>query len=221
MKQINLFSLTKRNGTMDKKNKKRMRSLTQEEVVELVIWLGKNSEHLNGKTLPQIQRLLKMANFDDYPPKALRKCLVKFGIEIKRQPPKRKPVERATSQASIVGIQNIYRLQNQIDELAIELSHAREMIKDLAQVLIKTPPFTTETRKRFKNVRDDIERAIEDAEQIRRRGEVHSNTTGNSSEVQTVSERMESGNGAIQVASRLAKPNAGNPLRNSNNTNGG
>jgi len=225
MKQINLFSLTKRNGTMDEKNKKRMRSLTQEEVVELVIWLGKNSEHLNGKTLPQIQRLLRMANFDDYPPKALRKCLVKFGIEIKRQPPKRKPkrkpIERAKSQASIVGIQNIYRLQNQIDELAIELSDAREMIKDLAQVLIKTPPFTTETRQRFKNVRDDIERAIDDAEQIRRRGKVHSNTAGNPSEMQRVSNGLESSNGTIKIASGLAKPDTGNSIRNSDNPKGG
>ena len=221
MKQINLFSLTKRNGTMDDKKKTRMRSLTQEEVVELVIWLGTNADRVNGKTLPQIQRILKKEKFDEYPPKALRKCLVKFGIKIKRQPPKRKPIERATSQASIVGIQNIYRLQNQIDELAIELCDAREMIKDLAQVLIKTPPFTTETRKRFKNVRDDIERAIDDAEQIRRRGKVHSNTAGNPSEMQRVSNGLESSNGTIKIASGLAKPDTGNSIRNSDNPKGG
>ncbi len=59
MKQIDLFSLTKRNEKMDDKNRKRMRSLTQEEVVELVIWLGTNADRINGKTLPQIQRILK------------------------------------------------------------------------------------------------------------------------------------------------------------------
>ncbi len=216
MKQIDLFSLTKRNGTMDDKKKTRMRSLKQEGVVELVVWLSTNADRVNGKTLPQIQRILKKESFPDYPPKALRRCLVKFGITIKRQPPKRKPIERATSQASIVGVHNIYRLQNQIDELAIELSDAREMIKDLAQVLIKTPPFTTETRQRFKNVRDDIERAIDDAEQIRRRSKVHSNTAGNKSEMQRVSNGLESSNGTIEIATGLAKPDTGNSIRNSN-----
>lgn len=213
MKQVNLFSLVKRNEVMDNQNKKRMRSLTQEEVVELVIWLGTNAERVNGKTLPQIQRLLKKENFKEHPPKALRKCLLKYGIKIKRQPPKKKPVAIEQTKSQTGGVKfdkRFHQLQNQIDELTIELTEAREMIRDLAQVLIKTPPFTTETRVRFQNVRDDIQRAIKDAEQIRRQRKVHSNAAGNSSEVQRVPARLESSNGAIEIASGLAKPDTRN-----------
>lgn len=200
----------------NKKRKKTVRA-TQDQLLDLAFWLIKNKDKVNGKTQTQIESVLQVNGFL-MPWTAVRNALLKTGVTIRNQTRR----YSKTPQPVIVRIEKqLLMQQNRIDELEIELKEAREMIRDLAQVLIKTPPFTTETRARFQNVRDDIERAIDNAEQERRRRKVHSNTTGNSSEVQTVSERMESGNGAIQVASRLAKPNAGDSIRNPNNTNGG
>jgi len=189
---------------------------TQDQLLDLAFWLTRNKDKVNEKTQTQIESVLEVNGFI-MPWSAVRNALLKAGVDIQNQTRR----YSKTPQPVIVRIEKqILMQQNRTDELEIELKEAREMIRDLAQVLIKTPPFTTETRARFQNVRDDIERAIDNAEQERRRRKVHSNTTGNSSEVQAVSERMESGNGAIQVASRLAKPNAGDSIRNPNDTNG-
>ena len=198
------------------KGKKKNMRATQDQLLDLAFWLTKSKEKVNDKTQMQIESVLELNGFV-MPWSAVRNALIKAGINIQVQTRR----FSKTPQPVIVRIEKqILLQQNRIDELEIELKEAREMIRDVAQVLIKTPPFTTETRARFQKVRDDIQEAIENAEQERRRRKVHSDTTGNSSEVQTVPERLESGNGAIQVASRLAKPNTGNSIRNSNNTNG-
>jgi len=198
------------------KGKKKNMRATQDQLLDLAFWLTKSKEKVNDKTQMQIESVLELNGFV-MPWSAVRNALIKAGVNIQVQTRR----YSKTPQPVIVRIEKqILLQQNRIDELEIELKEAREMIRDVAQVLIKTPPFTTETRARFQKVRDDIQEAIENAEQERRRRKVHSNTDGNPSEVQRVSAGMESSNGAIQVASRLEKPNARDSIRNSNNTNG-
>ncbi len=225
MKQNDLFSLTKRNGTMDEKNKKRMRSLTQEEVVELVIWLGTNADRINGKTLPQIQRILKKEKFDEYPPKALRKCLIKFGIEIKRQPPKRKPVaiETTAIEAAVKQAQEkIEKLKTEINGMSLDRIKMLTIIADMSKVLCRSNVITGDTKQMMRCVNDEAKGLIEDvAKPIGRRCKIYSDTSGNSSKVQRVPNGLESSNGTIKIAGRLAKPDTGNSLRNSDDSEGG
>lgn len=140
MKQINLFSLTKRNGTMDDKKKTRMRSLTQEEVVELVIWLQTNADKVNNKTLSQIERVLKKHGFVDHPPNAIKKCLLKFGIAIKRQPVKRKPI--ATTDTA--------RLAKQIETLGSEIVELQRSLLVIVYHLIHADVMSSDSSKAFK-----------------------------------------------------------------------
>lgn len=222
MKQTKLFNQFGRNEEMKNKPEKTKRA-SQEQLFDLCLWLPENKESLNGKTQKQIERILHDAGFL-MPWNAIKNALDKYDVYVKRkrisrtanplQPMLNNKIEHLKSELSIE--------QNRVDELEIKLQEVCSMLLNISQVLIKTPPFTIETRNRFVDLRDDIKRTIKNAEQrSRQQRQIHANAGRNSVADLPDSTAVESSNGTTSVASRLATTNAGDSSRNSNHQIGG
>lgn len=213
MKQANLFTQIKRNDEMEKQKRVHTRSLTQEEVVELTVWLTQNAEQVNNKTLLQIERVLRKHGFKNHPPKALVKCLKKFGIDVKPQPRKKRPIKDS---------QEIKRLQEKVIDLETQLLDVRTMVLDLSQVMVKSQLLRGETRRRMEMVRNNIREALDDAAQRNRQQcEIYTDARRDCVGDVENSAAVESSDEAVSLTTRLANTNAGDPIRNTDNQNGG